>query len=86
VRAVEAAEESTPEGPRVMADGHLDANTRLSLVLNELVGLAESGAEVTSMEVQNRRNGNREYVITVSEDGESGPQMTRDESAGEGED
>jgi DNA-binding MarR family transcriptional regulator len=87
VRAVGAAEESTPEGPRVMADGHLDANTRLSLVLNELVELAESGGEVTSMEVTNRRHGkSREYVISVSEDGESGPHMARDESAGEGED
>jgi two-component sensor histidine kinase len=74
------AEDEAAE-PRVMADGHLNANTRLGLVLNELVELAETGAEVTSMEVKNRRHGKaREYVITVSEEGESGPRMTSEDN------
>lgn len=69
-----------------MADGHLDANTRLNLVVNELVELAEAGAEVTGMEVKNRRHGSaREYVIKVDEGGEE-PRMAAESEDEEVED
>lgn len=80
----EYIEEDEDEAPRVMADGHLDANTRLGLVVNELVNLADSGAHVTGMEVKERRHGKaREYVITVDKDGEEGRRLTREDTEDE---
>ena len=76
--------EDEAEEPRIVADGHLDANTRLGLVVNELVSLAEAGASVTGMEVKERRHGKaREYVITVDKDGEEGRHLAREDTEDE---
>ena len=73
-RRVEQMEEYLREHP---TDGGVEADGRLGLVLAELSDLADEGAEVSTMEVNERRH-SREYVIKVKTDEASESMTTED--------
>ena len=72
-RKVEELEEYMAEHPT-----DAEANGRLGLVLDELTTLAESGAEVSGLEVNERRH-SREYVLTV-DTGDASESMTTEDA------